>query len=354
MKRSRQKRFQFSAPLLFSASAVALLLLAGHPAFADQQSGDVCMGTLYGAANNGAKLNCTANDITIAFAKDVTPEFCVQDQFFNLTATFVVELSGGGNNQTRYDLGLYFQTNGGASARQGTCTVAAIQPGDPGYRNFDASPDTCGDIRTDVNPIDAVVHFDNVKCVDTDGDGFVNLPNCTSWRQPGSNGVCDSALDAFPGTSSKCNCDDTFNLPVRVRPADATMTKEAIEACVTFRVTVQNPTNNANGQPNPRTVNLTALSDDKYGDVANAANANLCFTTCGQTGNTCGGTGSGSFPATITPGSQYQCTFGAKVPSSSSNQTDIVTATLQDASDNSAITPSPADDATVLVNLNPL
>ena len=45
-----------------------------------------------------------------------------------------------------------------------------------------------------------------LQCADADGDGTVDLPNCTSWRQPGANDLCLSPLAAFPGAPSKCRC----------------------------------------------------------------------------------------------------------------------------------------------------
>jgi hypothetical protein len=315
----------------FVLIATGISLLAARPATADQASGDVCMNTLFFNATGGS-LNCTANDIRIARATEVSVASCIEDTRFDFTATFEVRLSGGGTKQTRYDNGLYFDIDGdpeGDGARGGTCTVAVAQDGEPGFLSLDG--DTCGDINSGHNPLFPEIAFDDVLCVDTDGDGRVNLPNCVSWRQPGANELCDEATDAFPGSPSKCNCDDNFNIDIFVEPPDASVSKTAKKTCVTFEVVVNNPTLT-------KTLTLTDLDDNPYGDIADATNTNLCSTTCDLD------------PApTIGPGSSYTCEFAAKVTDSSSPQTDTVTATLS--VDGGTITRQGSD--TILVDLNP-
>src|ERR1051326_4765024 len=245
----RQKRFHFTAPLLLMMT-IGGLFLAAQTALADSVGpGDFCMGTLFFDAT-GQKLNCTSNDVKIAEALNdaahpISPSSCEDGSTFDLTATFKVVLSGGGSNQTRYDIGLYFDALGdpeGNGARGGTCDLAVIQNGDNDYFNFDPSPDICGDISTAHNPLFPRVTLKDVLCTDTDHDGFVNLPNGTSWRQPGANQECKQATDAFPGTSSKCNCNDTFNVPVTVTPASATLNKKPTQAVVTYEVKIENTT----------------------------------------------------------------------------------------------------------------
>ena len=312
-------------------SVAALAALLAGPAHADQASGDVCMGTLFTTATGG-QVGCTANDIRIARATQVSVDSCIEGTHFDFSATFEVRLSGGGTKQTRYDNGLYFDINGdpeGDGARGGTCTVAVAQDGEPGFLNLDG--DTCGDINSGHNPLFPEISFTDVLCSDTDGDGRVNLPNCVSWRQPGSNQLCDEATDAYPGSPSKCNCDDNFNIDIFVEPPDASVSKVAKKACVTFEVTVDNPTQT-------KSLTLTGLSDDLYGDIADATNTKLCSTTCDLDPN-----------PTIAAGGDYKCEFAADVQDSSSNQTDTVTATLD--TDSGTITRT--GSATILLNLNP-
>jgi hypothetical protein len=68
---------------------------------------------------------------------------------------------------------------------------------------------SAGGIWVDIQTITAV-------CIDSDGDGNLDLPNCTSWRQPGANDLCLSPRTAFPGAPSACRCDIGFNVPIKV------------------------------------------------------------------------------------------------------------------------------------------
>jgi hypothetical protein len=79
----------------------------------------------------------------------------------------------------------------------------------------DPIQDTCGDITSASNPLQPTVSL-TVVCVDDDGDGNLDLPYCTSWRQPGGNELCLTPLAAYPGTVSKCNCDEGFGIPITV------------------------------------------------------------------------------------------------------------------------------------------
>src|SRR6185369_6190482 len=90
--------------------------------------------------------------------------------------------------------------------------------------------DTCRDITTAQGwgpPTGKVVtvRVDNVLCQDSDGDGKLNLPNCTSWSQ-NSGVVCSTPDDTVPGSPSKCSCDKTFNIGIRVDTPQGGATKE--------------------------------------------------------------------------------------------------------------------------------
>jgi hypothetical protein len=73
-----------------------------------------------------------------------------------------------------------------------------------------------------------VITVPNVLCVDTDKDGYLDFPNCTSWRQSGDS-LCDDPTDAFPGTTSKCKCDIGFDVAITVPPGELKVTKTAVD-----------------------------------------------------------------------------------------------------------------------------
>ena len=203
------------------------------------------------------RLNCTANDIAIARAISASPNTCTLGTTFDLTATFEVNV----NANSRYDAGFYFRTDGGANARGpvGTCslTTLALPPGagDP-WSNLDG--DFCGDFAA-MGTVQVTLDIGQVLCTDTDGDQFLNLPNCTSWHSNAGT-ACATETQAIPETKSKCKCDDSFELPVIVESPTGAVTKTATSAVVTYEVKVKN-------NSNTRSVTIESLSDDVFGDI---------------------------------------------------------------------------------------
>ena len=323
------------------------LLLGAPPASA--QVAPSCMQDVWKAHGNSQSLTCTANDVTLSTVSNiciaVTPggpqdanndgcqdpnpqgQFtCVSGQPFTFTADFAMPLTA----QARYDLGLYIATDGGGAdgALTGQCAANVVTTANsPTFINKDAAPDICGDIDS-ANTPQVIRQTITTMCVDSNNDSKVNLPWCTSWRQPGANEVCDSStyttaatFDAFPGSPSKCNCGD-LNIDVFLETASITVIKDAVTATVSeaggsviYSVAV---TNNALVS----SVTLDSLIDDLYGDITQVQGA-VTATTCTLT----------TIPAEINdPGNQnpYMCEFTVAVASGAHNAgdtiTDIVTA----------------------------
>jgi hypothetical protein len=277
----------------------------------------------------GTNIVCTANDIKIAKALSASPTSCIAGQTFDLTATFQVDVTA----NERYDAGFYFDVGGDAGndgAYTGSCFVAvldkAVSPA------LDIEHDFCGDLNAG-SYTNVTFTIPGVSCTDTDGDGRLNLPNCTSWHS-NARTACSTATDATPETKSKCTCDKTFNVPVTVESPAGAVTKTAKSATVTFEITVKN--NSAS-----RTVTVDSLVDDTYGDIT-SVHDDIVSTTC-ATG------------ASLAPGAPTSpCQFTVNATSSATSQTDTVTARLsgspsQGANDYVDVTGS----ATVVVNLSP-
>lgn len=182
----------------------------------------------------GFNLNCTANDVSVASVTDVQilDDGCA---FVGDTVTFSADYEILLNAQARHDIGVYFATDGG-DALTGSCTIVTLPEvtdldseckngkcAEDGVTvcapnsnpNATCEPiDLCGDIDPSPNPIilnDIVI---TALCIDPDGDNNLNLPNATSWRQPGSNDICTSPLDAYPGAPSKCRTDVGLDIPI--------------------------------------------------------------------------------------------------------------------------------------------
>ena len=152
-----------------------------------------------------------------------------------LTADFAMPLTA----QARYDLGLYIATDGGGGdgALTGECADNVVTSANsPTFFNADAVPDLCGDIASPTYTPQIIHQAITVLCMDANGDGELNLPWCTSWRQPGSNAVCDSVtfaspetFDAYPGAPSKCNC-GTLDIGVTVETPHIQVTEDGLAA----------------------------------------------------------------------------------------------------------------------------
>jgi hypothetical protein len=281
----------------------------------------------------------------------------------SFSATFIFELSA----QKRWDVGAYFEILPdllGDGALTGTCAIITLPEDETPFTRPDGSvgnfvdldttctgsgcpepEDLCGDIDDENNPIfydmkGARVQADTItaSCVDSDGDGKLNLPNCTSWRQSGANELCFNGLDAFPGSPSKCNCNPTFQLPIDVPAATIQVVKSANPTSVDepggsviFSVDVTNQSPFAG-------VTINVLDDDIYGDITQVQGL-ITQTTC-------------ALPQALAAGVTYSCSFTAPVDGQGDTfQIDEVTATGIDANGNEL---EDSDTARVdIVDLNP-
>lgn len=269
---------------------------------AEQASGDpLCMDDLF-----PGNLNCTSNDVAISgVATDPstgTDWIEIKDDgcaYPGDTVDFDAVFEVFTNAVERFDVGVYFATDGDKGenppdgALTGACTVATLPTEDPDGDgplfglDLDAdsgqSGDSCGDINKTSNPMLVPVSLTGVSCVDFDNDGFLNLPNCVSWRQKGANQMCTLSSDAYPGAPSKCRCDEGFNVPIVVPPAKLLLVKTATTTSipegtptdVVFNIKVTNP------GPDPSNyVLLSTLTDDIFGDLTDTSNISLKSTTC--------------------------------------------------------------------------
>lgn len=342
------------------------LLLGAPPASA--QVAASCMQDVWKAHGNSQNLTCTANDVTLSSAgnicvhvtqggpqdtnndgcQDPNPQgqfTCVANQLFTFTADFTMPLTA----QARYDLGLYLATDGGGSdgALTGSCEANVVtEANSPTFINKDAGLDICGDIDADHTP-QVIRETVTVMCADTNSDSKVDLPWCTSWRQPGANEVCDSAeydtagtFDAFPGSPSKCNC-GTLNIDVFLETASITVVKDAVTPTVSeaggsviYSVAVAN-------NALVSSVKLDSLTDDLYGDITQVQGA-VTATTCTLA----------VIPAEPSDQNPYMCQFTVAVASGAYNAedtiTDVVTACGSDDFNHSDICDDDPADVTVV------
>jgi len=195
----------------------------------------------------GKSFACSANDVRVTFADNIRNTFgapmaqCIRGQRVSFIADFHVRTTA----PSRYDVGLYFATDGDPNrdgALSGACSMNIIRDRhiDPLFPNAvmlgaTASADLDGDACRDISAAYGWRHIegkvvtlrvDEVLCDDSDGDGKLNLPTCTSWSQ-NSGAVCSSPENTIPSSSSNCGCDITFNVPLLVTPGSIQVVKDA-------------------------------------------------------------------------------------------------------------------------------
>jgi len=174
-------------------------------------SNQICMQT---AA--GQNLQCTANDVKIASTSSLEIiDDCSRpgdDAIVSFVAKF--ELT----SQDRYDIGVWIAEDG-KDALVGYCSVSNFPtaPSLP-WTSLDTIQDTCGDITSTNNPLYSSIRNIKVKCNDVNNDENLDISVCLSWQQPGSNEICTSPIQAFPGSPSKCLCQTLPGIKVRVPP----------------------------------------------------------------------------------------------------------------------------------------
>jgi len=338
---------QLGNRLLGSCPAVAIALaLLAPPAFAanNTQEGPICMQRTFmgptATVSNSNLVNCTANDIKISKAISVSPAKCTAGQTFDLTATFEVNVTA----NSRYDAAFFFRIDGGANARgdgttaTGQCSMTQLDPAVAPALQLDG--DSCGDLNAgDYGGVSSgkqgvTITIPGVLCQDTDGDGFLNLPNCTSWHSNAGtacNRTDNNAFDSAPDTKSKCVCDDQFQVPVVVEKGSITVTKDASPSSLpepggqfTYTVSVTNTA----AIP---TITINKICDDKFGQVAIASGQQAC--AVGSIGSIDAGTSTCVLPHDVAPGATYSCSFkaslaGLPVTGADTGTTDTVTDTV--------------------------
>ena len=237
----------------------ALLALATG-LYSGTASAQTCLQNEYNVTNK-QKLNCSANDVKVAQVTNIRDlngnplTTCIEGSTFSFVADFnIVTTANATNAGGRDNIGLYFQTDPTKpDALNGTCddniiapvhpcgssgALAGINCGSTGYKEFDPTPDNCGDTSSSVNSniIDTIV-VTNFLCQAPTGSQTLVLPNCTSWQTPGSSNLCESSAPNFPypappaaipGSPSKCNCGV---IPLNITPVTPTVLVQ--KACTT-------------------------------------------------------------------------------------------------------------------------
>jgi hypothetical protein len=190
-----------------------------------------------GYLQNITSLNCTSNDVDIAFA--AVSQYSINGgTFVSLptgsriacvpgdTIRAVTSALIANNASERYDFGLWINPNG--SANTGTsCLHFNLIPGQNNSTSLDETPDACGDIASDADTV--TIPLDTLTLVCPGGGATtVTVDACAAWANgtTGSNDrICPKnppgGAEGFreattPGTTAKCRC-EPLNLPIDVK-----------------------------------------------------------------------------------------------------------------------------------------
>ncbi len=361
MKKSRERSWWQTFAHQLKGAALVVAMIAMGLSGTSLQAETVVAPCMQDAA--GFNLNCTANDIQLSEVTEEDVTIIKPCRYPGDTTTFEAKFTTVLTAKARHDLGIYFAIDGdvnGDGALTGDCSVSSLeyQPtpkwldldgvSDPyvGQHKASGKQDTCGDIDSSHNPLRPVIRI-TTTCVDSDNDGNLDLPYCTSWRQSGANELCtgpvsvefgagDFSSGVIPGAPSKCNCNPGFNVPVPVPPAKLNVVKSVVPdsvsepgGSVVYSVSVSNFGVDPN---NP--VTITSLNDGPYGDITEKSNL-ITDTDC-------------AIGAKLIPGAEsYTCNFTVAIKGNAGLEIpDTVTVTGLDARGN---TITGSDDALVTI-----
>lgn len=341
---------------VFKALAAFTVVGAGLLFGPDAASAQTCINDVWKAHGNNQNVTCTANDVTLASASGISIQTggecvngvcsCFAGQPVTFTANFRMNLTA----DTRYDVGFYIATDGDPNqdgALTGQCSATASLVSNTtvagNFINLDTGQagDVCGDITgpsgSAHNPLFVTAQI-STTCPSTPGQKL-QLPFATTWRQPGSNDVCDgtgngtSTNDVYPGSPSKCN-KGTLTIDITSVSTTLKVTKVANTESVpetggtaSYSLTVENKSAIA--------VTLTSLTDDQYGDIT-VLSGSTCVPDASAATCEVGGS--------IAAGGSCSCTFSGLVPPGDFGGPafkDVVTACANNATNT---TPSCEDD----------
>jgi hypothetical protein len=187
------------------------------PAAFAYETGAVCV------RNFSSGITCSGADVRILGSTPVAIlEDCPTGDPSTAEATLKLRVAA---FQSGYDIGLFLSLNG-SSALSGTqCLHDYLEPPldtSPVYGDSDgngrpdlsgvpwlnAEPfvpaDDCGDIASGTDDLKTLTF--RFACVDTNGNGIVDISACASWSN-GTSSTCPNISGAAPGSGTRCACD---------------------------------------------------------------------------------------------------------------------------------------------------
>ncbi|MGD9148406.1 MAG: hypothetical protein PVI80_22775 [Anaerolineae bacterium] len=300
---------------LFGLFALLVAVLSSQPAVAQQGS---CIDDVTGRTNV-----CAAGDVWLSRLRNAEDITCMPGEpvTLNLEAWLLA------TSLERYDIGIFLALDGGTAntgscqhtylppplASGGTCSVSGgdckkdtdcpagetcaggYDPESGSGPFYDAEPEDAPDECGDLEPVVNTRYFlppVTVPCIDSDGDGLLDIGTAVSW-DPHSDNTCENVGGAIPNTPADCHywTIDVTNVsvnPGRSRVQKVPQPEQLLEpgGWVTFTFVVENTS--------PVSMTLQGLVDSVYGPLE-------------QAGGDC------TLPQTLAPAAAYTCAISVEV-----------------------------------------
>jgi len=197
-------------------AVMALIGALSIPAASAYETGAVCV------RDFSSGITCTGVDVRIMDITSVTIlEDCPTGDPSTALASLRLRVAAA---LSRYDIGLYLSLNGNSALSGTQCLHDYLEPPlvtSPAYGDSDgngrqdltgpwwngepfAPGDDCGDIAGGTDDLKTLTF--RFSCVDTNGNGMVDISVCTSWSN-GTSSTCPNISGATPGSGMRCACD---------------------------------------------------------------------------------------------------------------------------------------------------
>jgi hypothetical protein len=169
--------------------------------------------TYHEEMHTNSSLVCRAKEVVLKSVSSPVARTCKKGEIVTVDLMATIQMES-----QRYDFGWYIATDGG-DALSGTCALKSLEepveynilPAGSGavtWMDDAATNDVCGDILG-INEL----ALDNaylaksldIVCEDANNDGYLDFAICFTWRDAGSDDVCDP-MAMYPGSVTACDC----------------------------------------------------------------------------------------------------------------------------------------------------
>jgi hypothetical protein len=164
---------------------------------------------------NIENLTCASRDVYLDSVENLEQITCKRGEKVKVTLLSSVHFTSG-----QFDAGWYIAQDSG-DALTGTCAQKSLSMEEEKFeitggsifwndtvKDLEGRNDMCGEVAVDDGGANLSINFVEdveITCIDRNGDGFLDISICFSWRTAESDDTCDP-MALYPGSASKCFC----------------------------------------------------------------------------------------------------------------------------------------------------